>query len=65
MDHVDPSVLHEVTSQDAYHLDHVALQNLEVQEGLRIDVVVHMEAHQGLAPLDLPGPLHFQAPSYY
>ena len=65
MDHVDPSVLHEVTSQDAYHLDHVALQNLEVQEGLEIDVVVHKGVHQGMAPSDLLDPLHFQAPSYY
>ena len=65
MDHEDPLGLHEETSLDAYHLDHVAIQSLEVQEGLRIDAVGHMEAHQGLVPLDLPGPLHFQAPSYY
>ena len=50
MVHEGPWDLHEETSQDAYHLDHVALQNLEVQEGLEIDVVVHKGVHQGLAP---------------
>ena len=65
MDHEDPLGLHEETSLDAYHLDHVAIQNLEVQEGLRIDAVVHKAVHQDLGPLDLLDPSHFLAPSCY
>ena len=47
MGHEDPWGLHEETSQDAFHLGHVALQNLGVQVGLKIDVAVHTEVHQG------------------
>ena len=64
MGHVDPWVRHEVTSLDAFHLDHEELQNLEAQEGLEIDVVAHMEDLQVLDPYDLQGPSHPLVPSY-
>ena len=64
MVHEGPWDLHEETSQDAYHLDHVALQNLEVQVGLEIDVAVHMEVHRDLVPLVHLGPSHSLGPSY-
>ena len=64
MGHADPSVRHEVTSLDAFHLDREALQNLEVQEGLEIDVVAHMEDLQVLDPYDPLDPSHLLAPSY-
>lgn len=64
MGHVDPWVHREVTSLDAFHLDHEAIQSLEVQEGLEIDVVAHMEDLQVLDPYDPRGPSHLLAPSY-
>ena len=65
MGHEDPWGLHEETSQDAFHLGHVALQNLGVQVGLKIDVAVHTEVHQDLVPLVHLGPSHSLDPSYY
>ena len=64
MGHADPSVRHEVTSLDAFHLDREALQNLEVQEGLKIDVVVHMEDLLVQGPYDLQDPSRLLVPSY-